>query len=88
MQVEPMGGSITIPGLRQQTSICDVPCETEVIVKLSSRGMIRRGDYPCGCRRCREATAAVKTQRTSSLATIDVYDLPDGVEGDSAQYFH
>ena len=88
MQVEPMVGSIKMPGQRQQTSIGNVPCETEVIVKLSASGMIRRGDYPCGCRRCREAAAALATPRTSSLATIDVYDLPDGIAGDSASYFH
>lgn len=88
MQLEPMGGSITIPGPRRQTSIGDVPCETEVTVKLSSRGRTRRADYPCGCRLCREEINAVETPQASPLAMIDVYDLPGGVEGEAAKYFH
>ena len=86
MQVQSMGGSITLPGLRQ-TNNFQVPCATEVIVKLSSRGM-RRGDYPCGCRLCREAAVAALRRPTNPLAAIDVFDLPHGITDDLAEYFH
>lgn len=86
MQVQSMGGSITLPGLRQ-ANIFQVPYATEVIVKLSSRG-IRRGDYPCACRLCREAAVAAVRRPSNPLAAIDVYDLPDGVASESADFFH
>ena len=86
MQQEQMGGTLTMTGPRR-TTIFDVPCETEVIVKMSGRS-IRRGDYPCGCRCCREAAAANIARRSSSLAAIDVYDVPDEIDAAAQDYFH
>jgi len=81
MQQEQMGGMLTA------TTIFNVACETEVIVKMAGRPT-RRGDYPCGCRVCREMAVANEARRVSSLAAIDVYDVPDGVETTAHDYFH
>lgn len=86
MQVQPMGGNVTLPG-SPRTNIFDVPCASQVMVKLSSRGM-RRGDYPCGCRLCREAAVVAQIRPGNQLAAIDVYDLPDDDGDESAEYFH
>ena len=43
-------------------------------------------DFPCGCRHCRELKAEPIVRRTSALAAIDVYDMPDDVI--TSDYFH
>ena len=43
-------------------------------------------DFPCGCRHCREPKSEPIVRRTSALAAIDVYDMPDDVV--TSDYFH
>ncbi|GEM_PF-6834521 len=85
MQQEQAGGALTLNKLHQ-TTIFDVPCKTEVIVKLDGQAL-HRGDYPCGCGFCRSLAVSLDERTISSLAFIDVYDVPEGVEG-ADTYFH
>ncbi len=62
--------------------------ETEVIIKMSPARSILRGDYPCGCRYCKDLARAARKPETSPLAAIDIYDLPDGVVDSASDYFH
>ncbi|HXI26576.1 MAG TPA: hypothetical protein VNG71_22175 [Pyrinomonadaceae bacterium] len=71
----------------QAGSLFNVPYQTEVIVRMAGDRSTRRGDYPCGCRRCQELKVE-STGKANSLACIDVYDLPDAVEIEPADYFH
>jgi hypothetical protein len=61
-----------------------VSWEAKVTVKFSP-GKTRGTEYPCDCRFCRKIAAASRQPESGSLATIDVYDLPDGTVPD---YFH
>ena len=71
----------------QAGSLFNVPYQTEVIVRMASDRSTRRGDYPCGCRRCQELKVE-SAGKANALACIDVYDVPDSVEIESADYFH
>ena len=66
-------------------SIPNVTWDTKVIVKMSRERSPRQTAYPCGCRVCREMAGATRRSTNSSLAAIDVYDLPDRTVPD---YFH
>jgi hypothetical protein len=63
-------------------------CETEVIIKMSPARSIRRGAYRCGCHYCKDLARAAREPKTSPLAAIDIYDLPDGAIDSASDYFH
>jgi hypothetical protein len=69
---------------QQTNSIFNLPNEVVVRVTTYKRGL----DYPCGCRHCRELKSVPVRPATSALAAIDVYDAPDGVGIEKADYFH
>jgi hypothetical protein len=84
MQTEQVGASIMAGGLR--SSVLDSPGENETIIDTTS---YKRGlDYPCGCRHCRELKSPANRAASESTVRIDVYELPDSVEGESTNYFH
>jgi hypothetical protein len=62
-----------------------VTWDTKLIAKMSREKSLRRTAYPCGCRACREMAGATRRSAHSSLAAIDVYDMPDRTVPD---YFH
>ena len=71
---------------KQAGNVFQTSDEQDVILNLAS---YRRGlDYPCGCRHCRELKAAPRARANSTLAAIDVYDLPDDITIEHADYFH
>ena len=71
--------------LEARRSIPNVTWDTKVIVKMSRERSPRQTAYPCGCGVCREMAGATRRSTSSSLAAIDVYDLPDRTVPD---YFH
>ena len=84
MQQEQFHASIFMG--KQAGSIFQASGEREVILNLTS---YRRGlDYPCGCRHCRDLKAAPRARANSTLAAIDVYDLPDDTDFNDDDYFH
>lgn len=66
------------------TSRFSVPFTTELTVNIA--GYKRGLDYPCGCRHCLKVASRSRT--VSPLAAIDVYDVPDGPDFESDEYFH
>lgn len=66
-------------------SIPNVTWDTKVIVRMSREKSSRQTAYPCGCRVCREMAGTARRSTNSSLAAIDVYDMPDRTVPD---YFH
>lgn len=83
-----MGGNLIMKAPAETASVAGVTCATEVIIKMSPARSIRRGDYPCGCRYCKDLARATREPETSPLAAIDVYDLPDGAGDSASDYFH
>lgn len=70
--------------IEARESIPNVTWDTKVIAEMSREKSLRQTAYPCGCRACREM-AGNRRSTDSSLAAIDVYDMPDGTVPD---YFH
>ena len=68
-------------------SIFNIPYESEVIIKMTGYKSARQLDYPCGCRHCQDLKAASRGM-VSSIANIDVFDMPDDIDVESADYFH
>ena len=83
-----MGGSLIMKAPAENLGLSGVTCATEVIVKMSPARSTRRTDYPCGCRYCRDLARAAREPKSSPLAAIDVYDLPDGAGDGPSDYFH
>lgn len=71
--------------IEARDSVSNVTWDTKVIADISRQKSLRQTAYPCGCRICREMAGTVRQSQESSLAAIDVYDMPDGTIPD---YFH
>ena len=83
-----MGGNLIMKASAETASVSGATCATEVIIKMSPARSIPRGAYPCGCRYCKDLARAASGPKTSPLAAIDLYDLPDGAFDSAADYFH
>ena len=82
MRQEQMGSNLTIGP--QTGYVFKMKSENEPIINTTAYRRLL--DYPCGCRHCRELKAEPIARRTSALAAIDVYDMPDDVL--TSDYFH
>ena len=71
--------------IKARESIPNVTWDTKTIPKISPERSPRQTAYPCGCRVCREMAGTIRGSQDSSLAAIDVYDMPEGTVPD---YFH
>lgn len=71
--------------IEARESIPNVTGDTRVIANLSRERSSRQTAYPCGCRACREMAGTNHRSTDSSLAAIDLYDMPDRTVPD---YFH
>lgn len=80
MQQEQLGPSVIMN--QRMASIFELP--SEVVLKDYKRGL----DYPCGCRHCQKRQTARIAGEKSLLAAIDLYDVPDAIASDKADYFH
>lgn len=84
MQTEQVDASVRFAGLT--STVLNSPRDREMIIDTAA---YKRGlDYPCGCRHCRELKTTTHRPAGKSIARIDVYELPDGVEGGAPDYFH
>jgi len=69
-----------------QESVPRFPVPSEISLNLRA---FRRGlDYPCNCRYCTELKKVSGPGVESSLAAIDVYDLPDAIDAEISDFFH
>lgn len=83
-----MGGNLIMKMPGETANVSGVTCVTDVIIKMSPGRSIWRADYPCGCRYCKRLARADRETKTSPLAAIDVYDLPDEAGDSASAYFH
>ena len=65
-----------------------VTYETKMVVRMTPAGLKLTGEYPCACRLCRDLARASERHDVSPIAAIDVFDLPDEVDGTVTNYFH